>query len=400
MATIKIFGKTVTSLYGRDAVYATAYATSDGIWNSNDSYHGQFLSGGLYTTVVGYLSFDTSVLANLGTLNSATFKSYNVPDFSTQDFTSNLRLYDFGSTVEAADWRTPAQASALTLLAHYDTSGGFSGTTAWTSDALLANLNTAGDTRAVLTSSRYESTTPPVGTTVEEIQPALRQTWIEVDFTPYPDSPVTLITPAETDIGQISSSAIPLYSDARAGFNLVTTTGFGAVRSNLGQSVQVFKGDNEYFVYQMFARFDTSVLAGGTITGATLKIYPTHDFSTTNFDIQARLHTWGTALTTADFVAGASLSGKTLLAHLTTSGLTVNAYNSMVTDALATNINQSGYTDIVFCSKNQVDNVAPVLSETISAEHGVGGYSVKLEVTGTGFPDPPAVTFVPKVVMM
>lgn len=397
MATVRIYPTVCTSHYSRDAIYATAAAgagaspgLSDGTWNSNDAQHGQQFSLSLFTLTIGYARFDTSFLANIGTVTGAVFKTVNAPDTSTTDFTSNIRLFDWGGDNPGTeDWVTPSGMASKTLLAHYDTSGGFSGTISYVDDAAVANINTSGITRVIFSSSRYESETIPLGN--EFVQPTWQQTYLEITYTPAANNtPLNFPPPLDTDNGYIQSYSEVSYADARAGASLTANSAANSFPI-IGQLLGDFKGTPTYTVYQYFIRFDTSILGGITPLTAQLQFYMGSDFSTTNFDIQARLHTWGTSLTTADWVAGASLSGKTLLAHLTTSGITANAYNNMTDDALLANLNTSGYTDIIFCSSRQTNNNAPTNDEFISTPHMTKGIWTRLVVTYTP-PAPAAAT--------
>ena len=156
------------------------------------------------------------------------------------------------------------------------------------------------------------------------------------------------------------------YSEARAGSNLsVYQAHFGIV----GQ-----EGMEDAYIYELLLTFDTGtpIPDTDTIESATLSLYGEDDWSDTHFTIEARAHTWSAGgLTTADWVAGADLSGKTLLATFDTTGFSLTAYNILTSvAAFLDNINKTGNTDIVVCSKNQTDNVEPISEECVVAWTG------------------------------
>jgi hypothetical protein len=390
MATLKLYAKFVSSLYSQDASYATAVAgPADGVFNSGDGQNGQTFTGSVYRTFIGYADFDTSVLAGIGTISSAVLKTVNALDTSTTDFTSNVRLYDFGATLDNADWLTPAQMTTKTLLATYNTSSGFTGTVSYTDVALLSNINTSGSTRLVFSSSRYESSIAPSGN--EYYQPYRERTYIEITYSGTPTTPVTFISPDTTDNGYIQSTSNTSYASARTGEGLAAVdSSSGSISLYFGQNFTSFKGSPTYDIFESFVRFDTSSLSGLSLLTAELRLYFLTDLSTTNFEMQARLHTWGTALTTADWVAGASLSTKTLLASLNTSGITTGSYYTFIDTALLANLNTTGFTDIILVSKNTVDGTTATQEEYVLSSANVNGFAIRLVVTFTPPTPPPA----------
>ena len=108
---------------------------------------------------------------------------------------------------------------------------------------------------------------------------------------------------------------------------------------------------DQYSGYELFISFDTSSIGSGTISTATLNMTIQEDRTGgSDFNIQARLHDWGTSVTTADWVAAASLSGKTLLAHKSTVGISNGSAYDFTNDALVANINKSGSTRMLLAS--------------------------------------------------
>lgn len=143
------------------------------------------------------------------------------------------------------------------------------------------------------------------------------------------------------------------YTTARAGtgtFAVVPSTGAFYV----GQKYE----DSAHTVYESFFEFDTSVVAG-TIVSAILKINVSGDNSSPDFTIEAYLRDFGTGLTSADWVAGASISGLTLLASLSTSGLVTGVRTLTSEAAFIGNINQSGMTRIMLASSRTRTGTQP-----------------------------------------
>jgi hypothetical protein len=131
--------------------------------------------------------------------------------------------------------------------------------------------------------------------------------------------------------GDVESGDSGTYSAARSG------TGSLGLFANPGADIRVgqtfFSGDtyNPSYValYEGFLDFSLASVTG-TVVSATLSLGLGFDFSDTDFAVEARTRDWGASLSTADWVAGASLGGLTLLATLATSGIgAVDAYKAM-----------------------------------------------------------------------
>ncbi len=190
-------------------------------------------------------------------------------------------------------------------------------------------------------------------------------------------------TTADDTIYSVSAT----YSTARAmtspTLNSVSNQGLSATGNDYGVS-QVFATPN-YTVIQGFIGFDTTGISGAS--AATLSLYLFGDNSTTDYVLEARLHDWGAAVALGDEVAGASLSGKTLLANINSSGIgATNAYKDFSDVALAANINSSGFTRILLCSADQTNNVTPTNESQIrfaSADSTTAGSVPKLTITDT-----------------
>lgn len=124
--------------------------------------------------------------------------------------------------------------------------------------------------------------------------------------------------------------------------------------------------------FQGFVRFDTSPIGTDSITSATFSPYLEEDLTTyeggQDFIVEARLHSWGPTLTTADWLS--SKTGKPLVAHIDTNGIGSMGYKDFVDDDLAANINKSGYTELIVMHDWSVVNTGHEDVAWYSAEQG------------------------------
>jgi hypothetical protein len=140
------------------------------------------------------------------------------------------------------------------------------------------------------------------------------------------------------------------------GSNYSNTRGSGSsgktAYTNLGYGLagQGRVSGPNYFLYEGFLEFDTSVLSGKTITSATLKIYPTDLQQSNTFTIEARLRDFGATFEKADWVAGDDLAALTLLATLTSASAGTGAYRSFTDVAMVANLNTAGKTRMVLAT--------------------------------------------------
>jgi len=185
----------------------------------------------------------------------------------------------------------------------------------------------------------------------------------------------TFVVYADTSDGDIGSAdGYDDEYDGWAGDYAVTRSGTGVVLEAGASSTIVAVGQlrvvsfyQVFWVYEGFLAFDTSALtSGATVSAAVLRVTSYADYSTTDFDIQARLRDWGTSLTTADWVAGADLSGLTLLgSYATSSGFTANTGYDLSDTAMGANVNKTGSTRMLLCSSRTVGNNAPTNNEFV-----------------------------------
>jgi len=197
--------------------------------------------------------------------------------------------------------------------------------------------------------------------------------------------------------GQESPAANGNYAEARSGTNGKYTTAADAQWNIIGQLYQRAWGDDgdpdynpaqyDFFeVNESFLGFDTSSIPDtDTVSAAVLRVTSFMDASDTDFDIQARLRDWGTTVTTADYVPGASLSGLTLLgSYATSSGFTGTTGYDFSDTAMAANVNKTGSTRMLLCSSRTTGNNAPTTTEYVniySADYTGTTRDPKLTVT-------------------
>jgi uncharacterized membrane protein len=176
-----------------------------------------------------------------------------------------------------------------------------------------------------------------------------------------------------------SSTADGRVRSQDADYAVARSTAFDAVTDVATIPIGQYSG-TFYYCYEGFFSFDTSsVGAGVTVTVATLSFYCSSDYSAQDFTVEARIHDWGAALTTADWVAGASLGDKTLVAsRSSTPTWATDAYSALTSEsAFLTNIAQVGTTYILACSdRHRIGNTPDADYEWVyvySADDATGG---------------------------
>jgi len=174
------------------------------------------------------------------------------------------------------------------------------------------------------------------------------------------DSAAVTVTPATitdtfyseaADGGVTGSNSV--WLTARAGSGLSASSGTGTA-----EGVASTELAGAYPVQQAFLVFDTSSIPDtATITEVTLYI----DRAGTAIAgiAKARVHDWGTTVTTADFVPGADLTSKPLFASIAIP-ITAGVYTAMDSDAAAPSlINKTGKTRLVIHGAEQESTSAP-----------------------------------------
>lgn len=175
------------------------------------------------------------------------------------------------------------------------------------------------------------------------------------------------------------------YTTARSGGGTFATD-TTATYTEIGQEL----AGGIYYCYEAYWSFDTSSIpSNATIDSVTLEAY-IEGISTSSSTAgvpRVRVKDWGTTVTSSDWVAGASVSGQTLVAHFasmaTLSGQS-GTYVTAVDDDLAANIVKAGTTKFMVTTDRFEAGTAPgVGGEYVSFGTANGSNPPKLTVTWT-----------------
>src|ERR1035437_808320 len=150
------------------------------------------------------------------------------------------------------------------------------------------------------------------------------------------------------------------YATARSG-----GTKFAAPGGNFTNVGQEYYSGN-YTIRESFLQFNTSTIGSDAVSSAVLSAYCySKNITGSAFTVNARIYNWGASLDTGDYIAGASLTGNTLVAHLATGSFTTSAYNNLTNDAFPANINGAGTTYVVLDSSRVEAGNTPTAFEEI-----------------------------------
>jgi hypothetical protein len=172
----EVWGRTTTTVFADTTdgsitseknVYATAAGAGGTLYLNNPdttvlTVGQEVFPGPTYEVYEAFVQFDTSSIDDGDTIDSAVLSLDGNDNHSTTDFTAEAAVYDWGTSVTTADWRTATQLGALTRVATFASSGYSSGYNAFTSDAaFVSNVNKTGATRLIVFSARHRTTTTP-----------------------------------------------------------------------------------------------------------------------------------------------------------------------------------------------------------------------------------------------
>lgn len=195
---------------------------------------------------------------------------------------------------------------------------------------------------------------------------------------------------ASADAGLLCSSAT--YLTARSGGGSLSTNGAGAT-CEVGQ----YKPGANYYVYEYLCSFDTSAIPDSdVISAAVLSFCSGQDGSTDDFTLEAYAYDWGAAVTTADWVPGASLGGLTKVATCPTTSWTGASATYIdlaeVGSALRDAVDKAGTTRLLLASSQTRLGVANASDEYVKVcTADYAGRQPRLVVThapAAGGPDP------------
>lgn len=165
----------------------------------------------------------------------------------------------------------------------------------------------------------------------------------------------TITIYGNTSDGMILSQNVT-YSVARTGGDKTVYT-----TSNL-QVGQNFVASSYYEIHEFFTEYDTSAIAGMTVTAALERLTLLNDYSTTDFVDEVRAYNWGGSLTTADWIAGENLGNYPQIIEKNTNTITSGANDFVIDEFLSnfiTQINSLGKASFVHSSRNHRNNAAP-----------------------------------------
>lgn len=370
--------------------YAAARAGGTFTVNDGSTFRkiGQNFSTPTYECDIVLVEFDTSSIPVGATVSAAVLSLWSFFKEAAQAFTIEARLYDYGASITSGDWLDGTTLASKTLLASISTASLPADDTAYlslTDVAFPANINKGGTTRIVICSSRQSGNNSPTATLEDFYAYVVHATkGIKLDVT-YTSTPPSSATPTpSTNIGRLTSSSNVDYATARSGGGTLAVDTTANTYHQVGQSFST----PTYQVYEVMVEWDTSAIgASDTVNSVAVSSWCFYDDSGTDFTLQLRANDFGAApVTTGDYIAGASLSAKTLLAHLSTSGMASGAYVSWTDDAFAANVTKAGTTRAVLCSDRTVSGTSPTGAESVYLyiNHATQGLKLTINYTPAG----------------
>ena len=125
-----------------------------------------YTAGPYYEANTACLEFDTSSIGASSTVTAVVLSLWGANTGPAQAFEAQVKAYDYGTDIEAGDWRTPTQFAALTTLATLAVPGDSSVSTVaytpFTSNGnFAAAINKTGLTRLIINSDRFAASTQP-----------------------------------------------------------------------------------------------------------------------------------------------------------------------------------------------------------------------------------------------
>lgn len=213
MATITFFGDVSDdSLRSQDPVYIDATNGTGAIVSPGGT---SLQIGQQEQTGLGqrrcwesFVAFDTSSIASTPT--SAAFSLWGLTDNSTEDFTAEARLLDWGTTLEASDWVLPADMGGDTLLATRTSVSFIVGAyNQFTENGtnLRDNINITGFTRFYIVSDQHRLQNQPGADTQENFIVS------SADETGTTQDPILLVTASFESTDSILNPNIDVTTD-------------------------------------------------------------------------------------------------------------------------------------------------------------------------------------------
>jgi hypothetical protein len=172
---------------------------------------------------------------------------------------------------------------------------------------------------------------------------------------------------ASSTWNDIVSSHATVYSTARAGSSLAVPAD-GTDAAGVALVGQSRSGGGTYLCYEAMMDFDVSSFASNEkLASAHFRLSNVAASpSSPAWNLEVREHDWGAGVTTADWVAGASLGGKTLLAHVeSVNNLSSSQYCRGGSEALRDRVATGGTIKTVFNSSRHRNGNAPTALSAI-----------------------------------
>lgn len=172
------------------------------------------------------------------------------------------------------------------------------------------------------------------------------------------------------------------YAAARAGSGsfLVDTSGPNA---SAGQ-VKDWGGAGVDIIAESFLAFDLTGISE-TILSATLRLFGQNDGVDDPYVLEARVHDWGATVTSGDWIPGASLAAKTLIASIDTAGWNNAGWNALTSEAgFVAALTPGSVFRLVLVGADTTNNVAPTDREIVAYRQGdhADGPELILELDG------------------
>lgn len=192
MPTLVVFGDAADGVHFKTSTtYATARETQGAVQSANNfDFVGQDFATPNYTCRELFFRFDTTTLGDLVTPTSVLLELFAGTDSSVTDFTVEARYYDWGSSLEDADFVAGSALGSKTLVASLATASLSTGYRAFTSDAaFIANVSGVAFTDLILNSDRHRLGTTPTG--AEQVE------WTMANFAGTTQDPKLTVTYAD-----------------------------------------------------------------------------------------------------------------------------------------------------------------------------------------------------------
>ena len=164
MATLVVYSKASDGYvfsFGTDYSTTRAGDNVGVVTVGTGNYCGQDFSDPNYWLYETFMQYDTSSLTSLAVVSAVKEELYLKTDYTTTDYTEEVRTYDWGAELTVADYVAGANLGNYTLLSSKAVSPSAGYNEFSTSANFIAAINTTGDTRLFHSSSRQRAGNVP-----------------------------------------------------------------------------------------------------------------------------------------------------------------------------------------------------------------------------------------------